>query len=308
MVHSQNPPLEPSLTAVVTFECVARHLRFARAAAELGVTPTAVSKTVAQLEAQLGVRLLNRTTRSVSLTEAGARLLDAAAPALSSLRRGYDEARAVGDAPAGALRISTSYVAYATLFEPHLRGFLAAHPRVAPEFSIDSAPSDIVARGFDAGVRPGRAVQKDVVAVALGPVQRLVVVGAPRYLARNGRPEHPRDLLDHACIRQRLGVGGRFLEWTLRAGRERATLDVKGPLVFDDMRAVLGAAREGNGLAYVFERFAAPDLDAGALERVLPTHALVREAFFLYYPSGQKVPSKLRVFIDWFRAKNEARR
>ncbi len=308
MVQSATSFADLPLSAVVTFECVARHLRFARAATELRVTPTAVSKTVAQLEAHLGVRLLNRTTRSVSLTEAGARLLDAAAPALAALQRGVDEARTSGDSPAGALRVSTSYVAFAMLFEPHLRGFIAAHPRVAPEFSIDSAPNDIVGRGFDAGVRPGRALQQGMIAVPVGPVQRLVVVASPDYLARAGRPKTPKDLLDHSCIRQRLSAGGRLLEWTLRAGKERATPDVTGPLVLDDMRSVLGAAREGVGLAYVFERFAARDLESGALERVLPGHALVREAFYLYYPSRQNLPPKLRVFVDWFRAKNEPAR
>jgi DNA-binding transcriptional LysR family regulator len=292
------------LAAVVTFESVARHLRFARAATELRVTPTAVSKTIAQLEEHLGVRLLNRTTRSVSLTEAGARLLDTAGPALSALKSGFEQARTTGDTPAGVLRVNTSYVAFTMLFEPYLRGFLTAYPRVATEFSIDSAPSDIVLRGCDAGVRPGRAVQHDMIAVAIGPLQRLVVVGAPSYLARAGRPKQLKDLLDHTCIRQRLSTGGRFLEWTLRAGKERATLDVNGPLVLDDMRSVLGAAREGNGLAYLFEQFAARDLDAGLLERVLPAHTLVREAFFLYYPSRHKLPPKLRVFIDWFREKN----
>lgn len=305
MVQNRPAFSDLPLAAMVTFECVARHLRFARAAAELRVTPTAVSKTVAQLEAQLGVRLFNRTTRSVSLTEAGARLFAAAAPALASLQRGCEEARTTFDSPAGALRISLSYVAYTMLFEPHLAGFLAAYPRVAPELSIDSAPSDIVGRGFDAGVRPGRAVQEDMIAVAVGPVQRLVVVGSPGYLSRAGRPQQPKDLLDHACIRQRLSVGGPLFEWTLRAGKERLTLDVKGPLVLDDMRAVLGAAREGCGLAYLFEQLAARDLEEGTLARVLPSHALVREAFFFYYPSRQHLPPKLRVFVDWFRDKNE---
>jgi DNA-binding transcriptional LysR family regulator len=296
------------LNALVTFECVARHLRFARAATELRVTPTAVSKTIALLEEQIGVRLLNRTTRSVALTEAGAHLLEVAAPALSALERGVEEARTTSDVPAGVVRVSISYVAFATLFEPHLRGFLAKYPRVMPEFSIDSAPHDIVARGYDAGVRPGRAVQQDMVAVPIGPVQRLVVVAAPSYLARKGRPHAPRDILSHACIRQRLSPQGRFLEWTLRAGKERITLEVKGPLVLDDMRAVLGSAREGNGLAYVFEELARPDLESGKLERLLPSHALVREAFFLYYTSRRNLPSKLRVFADWFRQRNEPRK
>lgn len=296
---------ELPLSAVATFECVARHLRFARAAEELRVTPTAVSKTIAQLEELLGVRLLNRTTRSVSLTDAGKRLVAAAGPALGALARGIEDARSSGDVPAGTVRVNTSYVAYATLFEPHLRGFLAAHPRVVVEFSIDSSPADIVDRGFDFGVRPGRGVKQDMVAVPLGPLQKLVVVGAPSYLAQSGRPSEAADLLTHACIRQRLSSAGRFLEWTLRAGKERHTFEVTGPLILDDMRSVLGAAREGNGLAYVFEQFAARDLASGALERVLPSLELIREAFFLYYPSREQLPPKLRVFIDWFRAENE---
>lgn len=306
MIHNQSPLADAPLAALVTFECVARHLRFARAATELRVTPTAVSKTIGQLEELLGVRLLNRTTRSVSLTEAGARLLETAAPALGELKRGIEEARAAVDGPSGTVRISTSYVAYNMLFEPHLREFAAAYPNVVLEFAIDSARRDIVGLGFDAGVRPGRALQHDMVAVAIGAVQRLVVVGAPSYLARAGRPEHPRDLLHHACIRQRVSTEDRFLEWTLRAGKERTTLDVKGPVVLDDMRSVLGAARAGSGLAYVFAGFAGPDLAVGALERVLPRHELVREAFFFYYPSRRQLPPKLRVTVDWFRARNSS--
>lgn len=300
MVHNQTLT-EPPLSAVVTFECVARHLRFARAATELRVTPTAVSKTIAQLEDHLGVRLFNRTTRSVSLTEAGARLLETSAPALAALKRGFEDARSTGDVPSGALKINLSYVAYSTLFEPHLAHFLETYPKVAPEFSIDSAPSDIVERGFDFGVRPGRAVQQDMIAVPLGPVQKLVVVGSPSYLQRTGRPRKVADLLEHNCIRQRISTGGRFLEWTLRAGKERATPAIKGQLIFDDMRSALGACRAGAGLAYVFEQFAAPAIEAGELERVLPSWALVREAFYLYYPSRSRLPPKMRVFVDWFR-------
>jgi DNA-binding transcriptional LysR family regulator len=294
---------ELPLAALATFECVARRLHFARAAEELRVTPTAVSKTIAQLEVQLGARLLNRTTRSVSLTDAGRELMAATAPALAALARGVDDVRNRGEAPAGGVRVNTSYVAYATLFEPHLRGFLAAHPKVTLEFSIDSAPADIVERGFDFGVRPGRATKKDMVAVPIGPVQKLVVLAAPTYLGTS-QPREPGDLLRHDCIRQRVHREGRFLEWTLRRGKERRTLDVAGSLVVDDMGAALGAAREGNGLAYVFEQFASRDLASGALQRVLPEHELVREAFFLYYASRAQLPPKLRVFIDWFRDKN----
>lgn len=304
MEHNPLAPSDLPLAAIATFACVARHLRFARAADELRVTPTAVSKAIGALERQLGVRLLHRTTRSVSLTEAGERLLAVAAPALAAVARGVEDARSAGDAPAGTVRVDTSFVAFAALFEPHLRGFRAAYPGVTLEFSIDSAPVDIVERGFDVGVRPGRAVKRDMVAVPVGPAQKLIVIGAPGYLAEAGRPRRPVDLLGHACIRQRLSRGGRFLEWTLRDGRHRATLDVTGPLVLDDMRSVLGAVRGGNGLGYVFEQFAARDLASGAVERVLPECELVREAFFLYYPSRDHLPPKLRAFIDWFREKN----
>lgn len=307
MVHNPMSPCELPLPGLATFACVARHLHFARAAQELRVTPTAVSKTIAQLEGLLGARLLNRTTRSVSLTDPGRQLMAATTPALAALARGVEDVRSSGAVPAGNVRVNTSYVAYTTLFEPHLRGFLAAYPRLTTEFSIDSAPTDIIQRGFDFGVRPGRAARRDMVAVALGPVQKLVVVAAPGYLAREGRPRQPADLLAHACIRQRVHREGRLLEWTLRRGKERRTLDVSGPLILDDMRSVLGSAREGIGLAYVFEQFAARDLAAGALERVLPEHELIREAFFLYYPSRAQLPPKMRVFIDWFRVRNEPR-
>ncbi len=242
------------------------------------------------------------------LERSSARLLETSAPALASLRQGVEDARTVDDIPAGSLRINTSYVAYATLFEPHVRSFLTAYPRLLLEFSINSAPVDIVGGGFDAGVRPGRALQQGMVAVPIGPVQRLVVVGAPSYLARAGVAKRPRDLLQHACIRQRVFAADRLLEWTLRNGKERATIDVKAALVLDDMRSVLDAARSGTGLAYLFEQFAARDLESGVLQRVLPSYALVREAFFLYFPSRRNLPAKLRVFVDWFRGKNETSR
>lgn len=251
------------------------------------------------------MRLFHRTTRSVSLTEAGAQLFATVGPALAALQRGVEEARTSDEAPAGVVRITTSYVAYAVLFEPHLREFAASFPGLVLELAIDSAASDIVGRGFDAGVRPGRALQPGMVAVPLGPVLRLIVVGAPDYLARAGRPQQPAELRAHACIRQRVSSGSRFLDWQLRSGRKPVTtLDVRGPLIVDDMRAALGAARAGAGLAYVFDQFAAADLARGTLEQVLPKHALVREAFHLYYASRQLVPRKLRVVVDWFRAKN----
>ncbi|MCY1040048.1 LysR family transcriptional regulator [Corallococcus sp. bb12-1] len=291
--------------ALQGFEAAARHLKFSRAAAELGITPTAMSKLIGQLEATLDVRLFHRTTRSVALTEAGQRLATSVGPALAQLRSGVEQAVAGTREAAGTLRINTSHVAWKMLLEPHLRGFIRACPRVQLDVSIDNVASDIVARGFDVGIRPGRGLQRDVVGVQLSGPQRLIVVGAPSYLAHAGTPKALGDLLSHDCIRQRLG-NDRWLEWTLLERGKAVTTAVRGHLVMDEMRGVLGAAVEGNGLAYVFESFAASDLAAGRLKHVLERHALRREPFYLYYPNRQQMPLKLRAFIDFFRERNRA--
>lgn len=299
MVQNRDLPLN----ALVGFEAAARHLRFSKAAAELHITPTAMSKLINQLEASLDVRLFNRTTRSVALTEAGQRLAATIAPALQQLRTGVDEAGAAPTEAAGTLRINTSYVAWKMLLEPHVRAFFREHPKVKLDVSLENVAVDVVERGFDAGIRPGRGLQADMVGVQLSPPQRLLVVGAPGYLARNGRPKTIDALLTHDCVRQRLGAE-RWLEWTLLDGRKRVTTAVQGRLIVDEMRSALSLAAEGNGLAYVFDSFARTELTSGAVEAVLEKHALPREPFFLYYPSRRQVPPKLRAFIDFFRSRN----
>jgi len=289
------------LPQLVAFEVVARHLNFARAAAELEVTPTAMSKTIKQLEEQLAVRLFNRTTRSVALTESGARLFASLVPALAQIRSSIEQASVAATKPAGQLKLNTSYVAYAALIEPHLETFLARYPEISLDVTIDNGLSDIVGGGFDAGIRLGHALQRDMIAVPLGPLQQLVVVGSPKYLAARGTPKTPKDLLDHECIRQRLGPG-RFLDWTFAT----TAIDVRGRLVFNEMHSVLSAAREGCGLAYVFRQFAAAALRSKQVVPVLERHAKVREAFHVYYPSRAQMPGKLRAFIELVRAANFA--
>src|SRR5215475_5126432 len=176
------------LPALASFECVARHLSFVRAAEELGVTTTAVSKTIKQLEAQLGVRLFNRTTRSVALTEAGANLLVTLGPALAQIRDSVQQAGDLSEHPRGLLRINTGYVPYAALIQPRLASFGERYPEITLDITIDNNLSDIVAGGFDAGIRLGYALQRDMIAVPLGPVQQLTVVGSPRYFKRRGIP------------------------------------------------------------------------------------------------------------------------
>ena len=296
------PPVH--LPNLLAFAIVARELNFARAAAELGVTPTAMSKTIKQLEAQLGARLLNRTTRSVALTDAGAQLLSTLAPALDQIRGSLEQVRASIARPSGTLRINTSYVAYACLIEPHLPAFVARYPEVTVEMSVDHGLADIVASGFDAGIRLGHALQRDMVALPLGPLQKLVVVGAPAYLAQRGAPKVPKDLLVHDCIRQQLGARGRWLDWRFEIASKPAHIDVRGPLVFSEMRLALSAACAGVGLAYVFRQFAEREIRSGQVQVLLERYCPAREAFHVYYPHRAQMPAKLRLFVDFIRDAN----
>ena len=301
MVHKQKSIHLPSLLA---FDCVARHLNFGRAAVELEVTPTAISKTVKQLEAQLGVRLFNRTTRSVALSEPGAQLFQTLSPALDQIRHSVGGVSGAFSKPYGTLRINTSFVAHACLIAGHLPAFLQHFPEVELEISLDNTLTDIVAAGFDAGIRLGHALHRDMVAVPLGPLQRRRVLASPEYLAAHPEPKKPEDLMDHDCIRQRLSGRARFFEWNFRVKQRNVLIDVSGRLIFDEMRSVLDATRRGCGLAYVFEQFAATDIRSGALVPVLEKFSPPSEAFHLYYPARTGMPGKLRAFLDFMRDVN----
>ena len=291
------------LPALVSFECVARHLSFVRAAEELDVTTTAISKTIKQLEAQLDVRLFNRTTRSVALTEAGRKLLGTLAPALAQIRDSVQQAVDLSERPHGLLRINMGYVPYAALIEPHLASFGERHPEITLDITIDNNLTDIVAGGFDAGIRLGHALQRDVIAVPLGPMQHLTVVGSPRYFKRRGTPRTPHELLEHDCIRHRLNRA-RFFEWEFRIGGKDVTIDVRGRLVLDEMRAVLGAVCQGSGLGLVFRQFAAAEIASGAAVPILDPFLRPDQPFHLYYANRSHTPSKLRAFIEFLQAVN----
>ena len=301
MVHKREPI---HLPALIAFDCVARHLNFSHAAIELDVTSTAISKTVKQLESQLGVRLFNRTTRSVALSEPGAQLFGTLGPALEQIRESLGSVSGAFGKPRGTLRINTSYVAYACLIVEGLPTFLERYPEVELEVSLDNELTDIVSGGFDAGIRLGHALHRDMVAVPLGPLQRRVVLASPKYLAVHPTPKKPEDLMDHACIRQRLSGRARFFEWTFRVKQQSVTIDVPGRLAFDEMRSVLEAATRGCGLAYVFEQFAACEISSGALVPVLEKFSPPSEAFHLYYPARTGMPGKLRAFLDFMREVN----
>jgi DNA-binding transcriptional LysR family regulator len=282
---------------------VARHLSFARAAEELDVTATAISKTIKQLEAQLNVRLFNRTTRSVALTEAGTKLLGTLAPALAQIRDSVQQVGDFSERPHGLLRINTGYVPYAALIEAHLASFGERYPEITLDVTIDNNLSDIVTGGFDAGIRLGHALQRDMIAVPLGPIQQLTVVGSPRYFKRHGTPRTPHELLEHDCIRHRLNRA-RFFEWEFRIGGKDVTIDVRGRLVVDEMRATLGAACHGSGLALVFRQFASAEIASGAVVPILDQFLPPDQPFHLYYANRAHTPSKLRAFIEFIQAVN----
>jgi DNA-binding transcriptional LysR family regulator len=305
MVHK---PSTIYLPALLVFDCVARHMNFGRAAVELDVTATAISKTVKQLESRLGVRLFNRTTRSVALSEPGAQLFETLAPALDQIRQSLGNVRDSRNNPRGTLRINTSYVAYASLIAGGLPAFLERYPGVELEVALDNRLTDIVADGFDAGIRLGHALHRDMVAVPLGPLQRRLVLGSPKYLAAHAEPKRPEDLMQHTCIRQRLSGLARFFEWSFRVKQQTVTIDVPGRLAFDEMRSVLEAATQGCGLAYVFEQFAVQEISSGALIPVLEKFSPPSEAFHLYYPARTGMPAKLRAFVDFMREVNPSSR
>lgn len=289
------------LPDLVSFATVARHGSFARAAAELGVSRSALSHAIRGVETRLGVRLLNRTTRSVAPTPAGERLLLELTPALERIGAAVEAANGFRDRPAGRVRLSVPRVAAALVIAPALPAFLAANPDVEVELSIDDAAVDIVARGFDAGIRFGELLAGDMVATAIGPGIEFAVVGSPGYLGRLPHPREPADLVEHRCIRLRLRGSGTIFDWEFeRSGRE-LRVAVQGPLTTDSSEFAVRAAVGGVGLAYVTLENAQAHIAAGDLVRVLADWCPPSARLHLYYPGRRQVPAALRAFIDWIR-------
>ncbi|ACL56725.1 LysR family transcriptional regulator [Methylobacterium nodulans] len=293
--------LRSDLPDLVAFASVARHRSFRRAAAELGVSPSALSHSVRDLEARIGVRLLNRTTRSVAPTEAGAALLARLAPALGEIDRAVSDVAASGGRLTGTLRLNAPRSACRLVLAPLVARFLALHPGVRVEIACDDALADIVGQGFDAGVRFGERVPRDMIAVPLGGPQRFAVVAAPAYLAARGAPDTPEDLAGHACLRQRF-PGGAVMRWEFeREGRACCAIDVDGPLTLNEQELLLQAAIDGVGLAFVFEGYAASALADGRLVRLLEPWCPSFPGFVLYHPSRRQPPAPLRAFLALLR-------
>jgi DNA-binding transcriptional LysR family regulator len=295
-----------ALDGVEAFLGVARHRSFRRAAAELGVTPSAISQAVRTLESRIGAALFTRTTRSVGLTEAGERFLARAKPAFEELVAAGETARELGQRPAGLLRLAVPRAAVPILLEPLIASFCEAYPAVEVELAASEELVDLARGGFDAGVRMGQFIANDMVAVRLSPPFRFIVVGSPGYLSRHGRPVRPDDLREHACLRLRRSNGALAL-WSLDDNDRALEIAVSGPLIANDFPTVLGAAIEGVGLAQVPEPIAAASIKAGALVQVLHKFAPTTPGVFLYYPSQRQMLPKLRAFIDHVKSSSRAK-
>ena len=286
-----------ALDGIEAFLSVARHKSFRRAAAELGVTPSAISQAVRALEGRIGATLFIRTTRSVGLTEAGGKFFARAKPAFEELVAAAGIARGLGERPSGLLRLTVPRAVIPLLLQPLIASFCREYPQVEVEIAASEELVDLAAEGFDAGIRLGQFIAADMVAVRLTPPFRFVIVGSPAYLARSGHPTAPQDLRHHACLRLRRPNGAVAL-WSLKDGGRALEVAVSGPLLANDIPTLLGAALEGTGLAQVPEPIAAAALTAGRLVQVLERFAPMTPGVFLYHPGRRQVMPKLRAFID----------
>ena len=296
--------MNPSFHELEIFSTVARHRSFRKAAEERGVSPSALSHALRTLEEKLGVRLLNRTTRSVLPTEAGARLLQTLEPAFQDVSLALQDLRAMQDTPTGSLRINMPRPA-ARLLADRMARFILQYPRVSLEVVTEERLIDIVAEGFDAGIRFGESVAADMVSVPVGASQRFAVVASPEYLSIHGVPEKPQDLIRHACIGRRFPSGRRY-DWEFENAETLFTVAVSGPLVLDDDDSMIRAAILGVGCTYVYEALVQQDIRQKRLQPILQNWMPVAEPFCLYYPSRRQMPLSLRVFIDFLKGREAA--
>ena len=285
---------------IATFAAVAAERSFTRAAAKLGVSQSALSQTVRALEERLGIRLLTRTTRSVAPTEAGERLLRTAAPRLAEIQAELAALVELRDKPAGTVRITAGEHPAISVLQPALKRFLPDHPDVRVEIIVDYGLTDIVAEGFDAGVRMGEQVAKDMIAVRIGPELRMAVVGSPSYFARHPPPSTPQDLTAHNCINVRLPTYGGLFPWNLEADGREVNVRGDGQLVVNNLALRLSSALDGLGLAYLPEDQAVPFLADGRLVRVLEDWCPPFPGYHLYYPSRRHAPA-LAVLVEALR-------
>lgn len=292
--------LANDLSAMSVFLTVAEERSFTKAAKRLGVSPSAVSHSMRDLEEEIGVRLLSRTTRSVAPTGPGEQLLARLRPAFGDIREALGQVSGLRNKAAGRIRLLVPRLAVKTVLAPKLGQFARDYPDIVLDVTTDDSRMDIVAEGFDAGIHFGEYIEKDMIAVRVSPDLRPAIVGSPGYLKSHGRPKSPRDLLRHRCINFRHGDAGLY-RWEFEKGKKVLSVAVHGPLIVDDLDLVIRAALDDVGLAYMSEENAAPYFADGTLVRVLEDWCQPFPGFFLYYPSRRQQPAALSAVINVLR-------
>ena len=283
------------------FRIVAEERSFTNAAAKIGVAQSTLSHTIRRLEASLGFRLLTRTTRSVAPTPAGARLLATVAPRLTEIEDEIAALMEFRDKPSGTIRLTVSDHALETVVWPRLKPVLAAHPDISVEFSVDNVFRNIVEDGYDAGVRLGESLEKDMIAVRIGPDWRMVVVAAPGYFASHGLPQHPQDLIRHNCINMRQNTRGGLYAWEFAKDGQELNVRVSGQLTFNNPYAMMDAALSGMGIAFVPNSLADDHIASGALQLALDDWSPFFDGYFLYYPTRRQNLPVFRLIADALR-------
>lgn len=290
-----------SVDDLLAFIAVARERSFTKASAKLGLSQSAVSQTVRGLEARLGVRLLTRTTRSVAPTPAGERVLASVGSRLDEIAVELDAISELRDKPAGSIRITAGEHAAYSVLSPAVAKFLPSYPDIKVEVSVDYGFTDIVAQRYDAGVRIGEEVDKDMIAVRIGPDMRMAVVGAPSYFEKRRLPKKPQDLMEHNCINIRMPTYGGIYAWEFEKGRRELKVRVDGQLIFNTIKQRVDAALAGLGLAYMAEDLAQPYIAQGTLTRVLEDWCTPFAGYHLYYPSRRQSSSAFKLLVDALR-------
>jgi DNA-binding transcriptional LysR family regulator len=292
------------LDGLLALKLIAEKRNFSAAAEELGISPPAISQIIKQLEARVGVALLNRSTRSTSLSEAGENFLTEAGPALDQILSALNNVGAYASKPSGLLRLNAPRSLFTSYLEPIVASFLKKYPDVCVEVYFEDGASDIVSEGFDAGIRLSDILIKDMVAIKLmGPI-RFVTVASPKYLKKAGRPKHPKDLLNHNCLRVRLGKTYIYERWEFENKGEEFHVQVKGNLILNDSLLAKDAAVNGTGIIYTMEDSIKDLLKSGKLEIILNQYATSSAGFYLYYPTRAQVQPKLRAFIEHINSLN----
>jgi DNA-binding transcriptional LysR family regulator len=294
------------LNQLTWFQAVAEERSFTKAAAKLGVAQSTLSHTIKQLEARMGIRLLTRTTRNVATTAAGERLLQTIAPRIGEIEDEIAALMAFRGKPSGSIRLTLSDHALESIVWPKLKPILSAYPDIGVEFSVDSSFRNIVEEGFDAGVRLGESIEKDMIAVRIGPDWRLVAVASPDYFAARGVPEHPQDLVRHVCINMRHETAGGLYAWEFEKDGQALRVRVNGQLTFNNSYAMIDAAMNGYGIAYIPDNIVERHIASGLLLQVLDDWSPFFDGYFLYYPSRRQNLPAFKVIVDalWHRGRS----